>query len=65
VTSLATLVGVGAVTDFNLSFVLLQIPLGIIGVPLGIVLLRRCRATAVGRDGVRRPLTRACACSST
>jgi putative peptidoglycan lipid II flippase len=51
VTSLATLVGVGAVTDFNLSFVLLQIPLGIIGVPLGIVLLPTLsRDAAVGRE---------------
>ena len=39
VTSLATLLGAGAVSDFNFAFVMLQIPLGIIGVPLGIVVL--------------------------
>ena len=38
-TSLATLVGVGAVTAFNTAFTLLQIPIGVIGVPLGIVVL--------------------------
>src|SRR3954454_4476091 len=39
VTALASLLGDGAVSDFNFAFALLQIPLGIIGVPLGIVLL--------------------------
>ena len=39
VTSLATLLGAGAVSDFNFAFAMLQIPLGIIGVPLGIVVL--------------------------
>ena len=39
VTALASLLGTGAVSDFNFAFALLQIPLGIIGVPLGIVLL--------------------------
>jgi len=39
VTGLATLLGAGAVSDFNFAFVMLQIPLGIIGVPLGIVVL--------------------------
>nr|MBA3234622.1 murein biosynthesis integral membrane protein MurJ [Chloroflexota bacterium] len=47
VTSLATQLGDGAVSDFNFSFALLQIPLGIIGVPLGIVLL-----PSLSRDAV-------------
>ena len=51
VTSLATLLGEGAVSDFNFAFALLQIPLGIIGVPLGIVLLPSLsREAAVGRE---------------
>ena len=51
VTSLASLVGTGAVSDFNFAFALLQIPLGIIGVPLGIVLLPTLsRDAAVGRE---------------
>jgi putative peptidoglycan lipid II flippase len=51
VTSLATTLQVGAVSDFNFAFVLLQIPLGIIGVPLGIVLLPSLsRDAAVGDE---------------
>ncbi len=51
VTSLATLLGAGAVSDFNFAFALLQIPLGIIGIPLGIVLLPSLsRDAAVGRE---------------
>jgi putative peptidoglycan lipid II flippase len=38
VTALATTLGVGAVTAFTIAFTLLQIPVGLIGVPLGIVL---------------------------
>jgi putative peptidoglycan lipid II flippase len=38
-TSLATTVSAQAVTYFNFGFTLLQIPIGVIGVPLGIVLL--------------------------
>ncbi len=38
VTALATKVGVGAVTAFTVAFTLLQIPVGVIGVPLGVVL---------------------------
>ncbi len=38
VTALATTVGIGAVTSFTVAFTLLQIPIGIIGVPLGVVL---------------------------
>ncbi len=52
VTALASLLGTGAVADFNFAFALLQIPLGIIGVPLGIVLLPTLsRDAAGGRDG--------------
>jgi putative peptidoglycan lipid II flippase len=51
VTSLASTLGTGAVSDFNIAFTLLQIPIGVIGVPLGIVLLPSLsRATAVGRE---------------
>ena len=38
VTALATSLGVGAVTAFTIAFTLLQIPIGVIGVPLGVVL---------------------------
>jgi putative peptidoglycan lipid II flippase len=37
VTSLASTLGAGAITAFNVAFTLLQFPIGIIGVPLGIV----------------------------
>ena len=37
-TALATTVGLGAVTSFTIAFTLLQIPIGVIGVPLGVVL---------------------------
>jgi putative peptidoglycan lipid II flippase len=51
VTALASTLAVGAVTDFNYAFTLLQIPIGIIGVPLGIVLLPSLsRDAAVGRE---------------
>jgi putative peptidoglycan lipid II flippase len=39
VTSLASSLQQGAVTAFNTAFTLLQIPIGVIGVPLGIVVL--------------------------
>ena len=39
VTSLASSLFIGAVTGFNVAFTLLQIPIGVIGVPLGIVVL--------------------------
>ena len=52
VTSLASLLPTGAVSDFNFAFALLQIPLGIIGVPLGIVVLPSLsREAAVGHEG--------------
>ena len=38
-TSLASTLGSGSVSAFNFAFTLLQIPIGVIGVPLGIVLL--------------------------
>ena len=50
VTSLASLLGNGAVTAFNVAFTLLQIPIGVIGVPLGIVVLPSLsRDAAIGR----------------
>jgi putative peptidoglycan lipid II flippase len=61
VTALASLLGTGAVSDFNFAFALLQIPLGIIGVPLGIVVLPSLsREAAIGReDAFASLLTRA------
>ena len=51
VTSLATNLGVGAVTAFNVAFTLLQIPIGVIGVPLGVVVFPSLsREAATGRD---------------
>jgi putative peptidoglycan lipid II flippase len=51
VTSLATNLGVGAVTAFNVAFTLLQIPIGVIGVPLGVVVFPSLsREAAVGRE---------------
>jgi putative peptidoglycan lipid II flippase len=52
VTALASTVSLGAVTDFNYAFILLQIPIGVIGVPLGIVLLPSLsrHAAIVGRE---------------
>lgn len=48
-TVLATGVGVGGVTAYNVAFTILQIPLGVIGFPLGVVLLpSMARAIAIG-----------------
>ena len=48
-TSLATGVEVGAVVAYNVAFTILQIPLGVVGFPLGVVLLPALsRAQAVG-----------------
>ena len=61
VTALATNLGVGAVTAFAFAFTLLQIPIGVIGVPLGVVLfpsLSRQAATG-GTDEFLRLLVRA------
>ena len=50
VTSIATTFGPGALTVFNTAFTLLQIPIGVIGVPLGIVVLPSLsREAAAGR----------------
>jgi putative peptidoglycan lipid II flippase len=52
-TSLASLIGTGAVSAFNYAFTLLQIPLGVIGIPLGIVIFPSlARELAVGRTGM-------------
>jgi putative peptidoglycan lipid II flippase len=37
-TTLASVLGPGAITAFNIAFTLLQIPIGVIGVPLGVVM---------------------------
>ena len=48
-TILATGVGVGAVTSYNVAWTVMQIPLGVIGFPLGVVLLPSLsRAVASG-----------------
>ena len=60
-TALATGIGVGAVTAFTIAFTLLQIPVGVIGVPLAVVLfpsLSREVATGNHREFVAL-LTRA------
>jgi putative peptidoglycan lipid II flippase len=50
VTGVASNLGQGAVTAFNNAFLMLQIPLGVIGVPLGIVVLPALsRDAAAGR----------------
>lgn len=50
ITSLASTLPIGAVTAFNTAFTLLQIPIGVIGVPLGIVVLPSLsREIAAGR----------------
>jgi putative peptidoglycan lipid II flippase len=52
VTALATTMVSGSVTAFNFAFLLLQIPIGVIGVPLGIVVLPSLsRQSAVGDLG--------------
>jgi putative peptidoglycan lipid II flippase len=48
-TALATGLGVGAVVAYNVAFTILQIPIGVIGFPLGVVLLpAMSRALAAG-----------------
>jgi putative peptidoglycan lipid II flippase len=49
-TALATTVGVGAVTSFTIAFTLLQIPIGVIGVPLGVVLFPSLSRGAAAGD---------------
>ena len=49
VTSIASTLGTGALTAFNYAFTLLQIPIGVIGVPVGIVVLPSlARVAALG-----------------
>ena len=51
VTALATNLGLGAVTAFTIAFTLLQIPIGVIGVPLGVVLFPSLsRGAAIGDE---------------
>ncbi|CAN5520309.1 murein biosynthesis integral membrane protein MurJ [soil metagenome] len=61
VTALATTQGEGSVTVFTIAFTLLQIPIGVIGVPLGVVLFPSLsREVAMGNlDEFRSLLTRA------
>src|SRR5204863_4283860 len=48
--SIASTLGTGAISVFYIAFTLLQIPIGVIGVPLGIVVLPSLsREAAVGR----------------
>lgn len=48
-TTLASVAGAGAIVAYNVAFTVLQIPIGIIGVPLGVVLLpSMSRALATG-----------------
>jgi putative peptidoglycan lipid II flippase len=50
VTSIASTLGMGALSAFTVAFTLLQIPIGVIGVPLGIVVLPSLsREAALGR----------------
>ncbi|GAC1664639.1 MAG: murein biosynthesis integral membrane protein MurJ [Candidatus Limnocylindrales bacterium] len=50
ITSLASTLGTGALVAFNVAFTLLQIPIGVIGVPLGVVVLPSLtREAAIGR----------------
>ena len=59
-TSLASTLGAGAISVFNFAFAMLQIPIGVIGVPLGIVLLPSLsREAALGAgEGFTRLVTR-------
>jgi len=52
VTALATTVGLGGVTAFTIAFTLLQIPIGVIGVPLGVVLFPSLSQEAAEGDHV-------------
>ena len=60
-TAIAAGLGSGAITAFYFAFTLLQIPIGVIGVPLGVVLLPSLsRHAAIGEeDTFRRVLVRA------
>lgn len=60
-TTLASGLGVGAITAYNFAFALLQLPIGVIGVPLGIIVFpSMARELAKGSiDDYVRLLTRA------
>jgi putative peptidoglycan lipid II flippase len=50
-TSLASTLGAGAITAYNVAFTLLQIPIGVIGVPLGTVVFPSLsREVALGNE---------------
>jgi putative peptidoglycan lipid II flippase len=55
-TSLASTLGEGSVTIFSFGFAMLQIPIGVIGVPLGVVLLPSLARVAA--TGVTEAFTR-------
>jgi putative peptidoglycan lipid II flippase len=59
-TSLASTLGAQALPVFNFSFAMLQIPIGVIGVPLGVVLLPSLARVAAGgaTDAFTRLLVR-------
>jgi putative peptidoglycan lipid II flippase len=59
-TSLATTLGADALAVFNFAFILLQIPIGVFGVPLGVVLLPSLSREAAtgGMVAFRRLLVR-------
>jgi putative peptidoglycan lipid II flippase len=51
VTSLASTLGTGAITAYNAAFTLLQIPIGLVGVPLGVVVFPSLsRDAAIGHE---------------
>lgn len=49
-TTLATGLGVGAVVAYNIAYNVLQIPIGLIGVPLGVILLPALSRAVAARD---------------
>ncbi len=59
-TSLASSLPTGSITVFNFAFAILQIPIGVIGVPLGVVLLPSLsrQAATGGMDAFRHLLVR-------
>ncbi len=56
-TSLASTLGAGAISAFTFAFAMLQIPIGVIGIPLGVVLLPSLsREASLGDTGAFRRL---------
>src|SRR5204862_3557713 len=56
-TSLASGLATGSITAFNIAFTILQIPIGVIGVPLGVVVFPSLsRSLARGADPEFRAL---------